>query len=110
MASEYRINKNIRDYNLIKEQVQIDEFEFYAILELTRDFIKVMENKLNEIENDEFKIDPSNTELESLKTILAPLGLKSTSLQALDDAIKTENPIQQESMILENYVKLIELS
>ena len=69
-----RINKNIRDYNLIKEQVQIDEFEFYAILELTRDFIKVMESKLNEIENDEFKIDPSNTELESLKTIVAPLG------------------------------------
>ena len=30
-AMNERINKNIRDYNLIKEQVQIDEFEFYAI-------------------------------------------------------------------------------
>ena len=90
-----RIEKNLLEYKLIKEQLAIDEFQFYTILEFARDYIKAAESS---IEKDK-AFDGASEEFSKFKYIAKNFDL--TSLQEaqdlLDASIKNESPLNKET-------------
>ena len=104
-----RMNHNFSEYRLIKEQIKVDEFQFYALLEASSRWIKECEKELSLSERECLEYKGKN--LVTLKSLARKLNLQTlvNQLNEFEANLVTENPINRETNIMESYVGSIEL-
>ena len=102
-----RIDKNLADYGLIKEQINVDDFEFYALLEISSKYIQDAE----ELIQAEKSLNNDLDSFKHLKSMAVSLEINSlvNACENLELSVNTENPINKDNNIMDNYVDLLEL-